>query len=86
MFNVDGHEAFDMQNWVSILMLHIESVRLTCFLCVQDCSGDWRCLQQVKLVSVFLYMFRIQIPLRASTDAARLQGFVIVARVCMHVI
>ncbi len=60
--------------------------RLTCLLCVQDCSGDWRCLQQVKLVSVGINIFRIQIPLRASTDAARLQGLIIVARVCVHVI
>lgn len=75
-----------MQNWVSILMVHTQSFRLTRFVCVQDCSGNWRCLQQVKLVSVVLYMFRVQIPLRASTDAARLQGLVIVARVRMNVI
>ena len=60
--------------------------RLTCLLCVQDCSGDWRCVQQVKLVSVFLYMFRIQIPLRASTGAAKLQGWVIVVRVFRYVV
>lgn len=93
MFDVQGHEAFDMQKWVSILMIHTPSFRLTCFWCVQDCSGDWRSLQQGKLVSVgeifsrfCISMYRIQIPLRASTDAARLQGLVIVARVCRHVI